>query len=139
MIFGSLPVGQKVAPRLLSELGDVRGRFHEPQSLQCYGGTAPVTLQSGRHRRVRFRRACNKTLRTAVHYLADLSRPKCVWAEVYYQRKRQQGMSHSCALRCLGQRWLKILWKMWQTRTTYNEAFHTQNQIKHGSWVMSLT
>jgi hypothetical protein len=42
------------------------------------------------------------------------------------------------ALRCLGQRWLKILWKMWQTRATYNEALHTLNQTQHGSWVVAL-
>ena len=47
-------------------------------------------------------------------------------------------MSHASALRCLGQRWLKILWKMWQTRTTYNEALHTLNQTRHGSWVVAL-
>jgi hypothetical protein len=57
---------------------------------------------------------------------------------VYYQRKRDQGASHAAALRCLGQRWLKILWKMWQTRTVYDEAFHIRNQTQHGSWVVSL-
>jgi hypothetical protein len=36
-------------------------------------------------------------------------------------------------LRCLGQRRLKILWKMWQTGTRYDEAIHARNQIKHGS------
>jgi len=39
----------------------------------------------------------------------------------------------------LGQRWLKILWKMWQTKTPYDEQMHTRNQIKHGSWVLALT
>jgi hypothetical protein len=47
-------------------------------------------------------------------------------------------MSHACALRCLGQRWLKILRKMLETHTPYNEALHTLNQIKHGSWVVAL-
>ena len=47
--------------------------------------------------------------------------------------------SHACALRCLGQRWLKILWKMWQTGTTYDEALHMRNQIQHGSWAIQLT
>jgi hypothetical protein len=47
-------------------------------------------------------------------------------------------MGHAAALRCLGQRWLKILWKMWQTRTPYNESLHTRNQVSHGSWVIGL-
>ena len=47
-------------------------------------------------------------------------------------------MNHAAALRCLGQRWLKILWKMWQTRKPYDEALHTRNQTEHGSWVIRL-
>ena len=137
-IFGSLPVGKKTGPRLAAEIGTIRERFEDAQALQCYGGTAPVTEQSGKSRRVKFRRACNKHLRATVGFLADHSRKKCVWAQVYYERKREEGKSHACALRCLGQRWLKILWKMWQTRTPYDEALHTRNQTRHGSWVVAL-
>ena len=75
----------------------------------------------------------NKTLRATVHLWADLSRRTCVWAEAYYQQKRTRGMNHTAALRCLGQRWVKILWKMWQTGTPYDEALHTRNQTAHGS------
>jgi hypothetical protein len=88
---------------------------------------------------VHFRRACQKVLRATVHLWADLSRRKCAWAEAYYRCKREQGQSHACALRCLGQRWLKILWKMWQTRTRYDADLHQRSQVGHGSWVISLT
>ncbi len=136
-IFGSLPgAGPKIGPRLMSELGDRRERFGDAQSLQCYGGSAPVTEQSGKSRRVHFRHGCNKHLRAALHLWANLSREKCAWAEIYYQHKRQEGKSHACALRCLAQRWLKILWKMWQTHSRYDEALHTRNQIEHGSWIL---
>lgn len=138
-LFGSLPgAGPKLAPRLLAECGDDRDRFETPQSLACYAGTAPVSFQSGQIHKVRFRRACNPSLRAAVHLWSNLSRRSCAWAEAYYQLKRHQGKSHACALRCLGQRWLKILWKMWQTRTTYNEALHNRNQTSHGSCVLEL-
>jgi transposase len=138
-LFGSLPgVGEKLGPRLLAELGDDRARFDSAESLQCYAGTAPVSFQSGQLHQVRFRRACQKLLRATVHLWANLSRDKCAWAEAYYRRKREQGQSHSCALRCLGQRWLKILWKMWQTRTRYDANLHQRNQVRHGSWVISL-
>ncbi|MHC4540192.1 MAG: transposase, partial [Planctomycetota bacterium] len=139
-IFASLPgVGEKLGPRLLSEFSDDRDRFPTYEGLQCYAGTAPVSFQSGQIHRVRFRYACNKNLRAAVHLWADLSRKKCAWAQVYYQQKRLEGKSHACALRCLGQRWLKILWRMWQTKMPYDEQMHTRNQIKHGSWVLALT
>lgn len=137
--FGSLPgAGAKIAPRLLSELGANREVFATAEALQSYAGTSPVTKQSGRSRVVTVRRACNKTLRATVHLWANLSRKGCVWAEAYYQKKKADGMGHAAALRCLGQRWVKILWTMWQTRTPYDEARHTRNQVRHGSWVVGL-
>lgn len=27
---------------------------------------------------------------------------------------------------------------MWQSRTPYDESLHLRNQIKHGSWLLSL-
>jgi transposase len=137
--FDSLPgAGPKLAPRLLAELGDDRTRFDSAEGLQSYAGTAPVSYESGRIRKSRFRRACHMPLRAAVHLWANLSRVHCSWAQTYYARKREQGMRHACALRCLGQRWLKILWKMWQTRTRYNPDLHQRNQLQHGSWVLTL-
>jgi transposase len=138
-LFGSLPgAGSMLAPRLLSECGQDRQRFEDHEALQCYAGTAPVSFQSGQIHVVHFRWACNRQLRAAVHLWADCSRKQCTWAQVYYQHKRQEGKSHACAIRCLGQRWLKILWKMWQTRQPYDEQLHTRNQVRHGSWVLAL-
>ena len=137
--FGSLPgAGEKIAPRLLSELGSNREVFASAEALQSYAGTTPVTKKSGKSRIVSMRRACNKTLRATVHLWADLSRKSCTWAQAYYEKKKTDGMSHAAALRCLGQRWMKIVWKMWQTKTHYSEALHMKNQVKHGSWVIKL-
>ncbi len=138
-LFGSLPgVGGKLAPRLLSEMGSDRSLFESAQALQCYVGTAPVSFESGQICKARVRWMCNKFFRHAVHLWADLSRKGSSWAQVYYQQMRARGKSHAAALRCLGQRWLKILWKMWQTRTCYNPEFHTRNQLKHGSWILQI-
>jgi transposase len=138
-LFGSLPgAGRKLAPRLLGEVGSDRARFEDPCSLQCLAGTAPVSYQSGQIHKVLIRRQCNKSLRHTVHLWADLSRHSCSWAAVYYGQLRERGKSHACALRCLGQRWLKILWKMWQTHTLYDADLHTRNQLQHGSWVLQI-
>lgn len=138
-LFGSVPgAGEKTAPRLLGEIGSDRARFDSPEALQCYAGTAPVTKGSGKFSQVSMRRAVNRDLRFSVHWLAELSRSSCSWAAVYYQKKKDEGMSHACALRCLGQRWMKILWKMWQTRTKYDAELHQKNQREHGSWVLQL-
>jgi transposase len=139
-IFNSLPgAGPKVAPRLLGEIGAERARFDSASGLQCVAGTAPVTIQTGNgNGHQHLRHACNDTLRATVHLWANLSRANCAWAQTYYEQHRKNGQSHACALRCLGQRWLKILWKMWQTHTPYDEALHTRNQTKHGSWILAL-
>ena len=139
-LFGSLPgAGRTLAPRLLAELGDDRTRFATAAALQGHAGTAPVCYQSGQVLRVRLRHACNKHLRHTVHLWADLSRHWSPWAAAYYQAHRAKGQSHACALRCLGQRWLKILWKMWQSRTLYDPDLHSRHQLAHGSWLLQLT
>ena len=138
-IFGSLPgAGDKLAPRLLAEVGGDPKRYPDTQALQCLAGTAPVSYQSGQIHKVLIRRQCNKVLRHVVHLWADCSRKSALWAQTYYEHKRKEGKSHACALRCLGQRWLKILWKMVQTRTPYDADLHARNQKAHGSWVLTL-
>lgn len=84
--------------------------------------------------------AANATSLCAVLFISGptFSRRWCQWAQIYYQQLRKKGKSHAQAVRCLGQRWLKILWRMWQTKTVYDEAFHTRNQAEHGSWVLQL-
>lgn len=138
-LFGSLPgAGDKLAPRLLGEVGGERNQYPDAQSLQCVAGTAPVSFASGQIRKANIRWHCNRHLRHTVHLWADCSRKFCTWAAAYYQAQRAKGKSHACALRCLGQRWLKILWKMWQSHRSYDEALHARNQQKHGSWVLQL-
>jgi transposase len=138
-VFGSLPgVGQKLGPRLLGSIGADRGQYPDVEGLQCVAGSAPVSFKSGQMRRVKIRWHCDRFLRHTVHLWANCSLKTCAWAAVYYKAKREAGKSHACALRCLAQRWLKILWKMWQTHTPYDAEFHARNQQRHGSWVLQL-
>ena len=73
-----------------------------------------------------------------MHLWSNNSRWKSGWASLYYQHKRAEGKSHACALWCLAQRWLKIIWKMQSTHRPYDAELHQQNQLKHGSWVLPL-
>ena len=137
-LFGSLPgLGEKLAPRLLSECAEAHKRYDDVQGLECNAGVAPVRFQSGQMAITRMRRACIKPLRQTLHLWANASRFKSVWAQVYYQGKRDEGKSHACALRCLAKRWLRILWRILQTGRPYDEAFHIRNQIQHGSWTLT--
>jgi len=135
-IFGSLPgAKQTLGPRLLSGLGSARERFPDTQSLLCQAGVSPVSYESGQIRKAHVRWACDQFLRHTVHLWANASRKKCAWAQAYYQAKRTQGHSHASALRCLGKRWLKLLWRLWQDRVCYNEQIHLNSLECHGSFV----
>jgi transposase len=133
-IFGSLPgAKERLAPRLLAELGTVREEYLDADALMCQAGVSPVSYQSGKISKCRLRRACNKVLRATVHLWANASRATCAWAQAYYERKRGEGHTHANALRCLGKRWLKILWRLWQTRQCYDQTIHQASLARHGS------
>jgi transposase len=138
-LFGSLPGAKEVlAPRLLAAIGADPARYGSPEALQCIAGTAPVSYQSGKVNQVHVRWSCDKFLRYTVHLWADCFRKRSTWGETYYQNKRQQGMSHACALRCLGQRLLKIVFRMISDKAPYDAERHARNQKKHGSWVLQI-
>lgn len=138
-LFGSLPGAKEVlAPRLLAAIGGDPKRYGSQEVLQCVAGTAPVSYQSGRINKVHVRWSCDKFLRHTVHLWADCFRKASAWGQAYYQKKRQEGMSHACALRCLGQRLLKIVFRMISDKKPYDAEFHACNQQKHGSWVLKL-
>ena len=106
--------------------------------LQCIAGTAPVSFQSGKMNRVHVRWSCDKFLRHSVHLWADRFRKASAWGQAHYHKKRQDGMSHACALRCLGQRLLKIVLRMISDKKPYDAELHARNQQKHGPWVIKL-
>jgi hypothetical protein len=128
-IFASLPgLGSFLAPALLAKFGDDRGRFPTAASVQALAGTCPVTDQSGKRRLVKFRKACDRDFRWIVQQWAFNSLNTSVWANAYWQRVRSQSGSNNHAYRCLGNRWLAIAWKLWQTGQTYDEAYHLQQR-----------
>jgi transposase len=74
-IFTSLPrSGQINAAQVLAEWGDVREAYDSPDAVAALAGVTPVTQQSGKHKAVHFRWACNKRFRRAITTFADNSR-----------------------------------------------------------------
>ena len=116
--------GRICAGQILAELGDDRGRFVSADHLAAEGGMAPVTRESGKHRGVTFRWACNKRLRAALVTLADSTRHTSPWARAIYQRARDRGCDHAHALRILGRAWCRVLWHCWQKRVAYDPTKH---------------
>jgi transposase len=128
-IFASLPgAGDLLAPALLAHLGDDRQRFPASACLQALAGTCPVTDRSGKYKRVKFRRACDREFRHIAHQWARASLRSSVWAAAYWAEVRPHRHSDSHAYRCLANRWLAILWKLWQTRQLYDEEYHLRQR-----------
>ncbi len=129
-IFASLPgAGPFLAPALLSKFGDDRDRFATAASLQALAGTCPVTDKSGKRKRIKFRRACDREFRWLVQQWAVSSLKQSIWANGYWQQVRLRCGSDNHAYRCLGNRWLAIAWKLWQTGQTYDETYHLQQRV----------
>jgi len=122
-IFTSFPGGkQQLGPRLLSVFGEDRERFDCAEQVQTMTGIAPIRISSGKSHRVQWRWACPKFIRQSVHECANLSRHKCQWAEAYYTMQLARGKSHHQAVRALGFKWLRIMFRCWKERKPYDDA-----------------
>jgi len=122
-LWRSLPgAGKRLAPRRLPEWGDDRTRYADASSVQSLAGTAPVPFQSGNYAKAHKRFACVKPLRNALYQFAWQSTRQEGWARDYYRRKRAEGKTHSMAVRALANVWVRIIYAMWVTKTSYQTA-----------------
>lgn len=134
-IFQSFPgAGDALAPRLLAAFGTDRQRLTTSDEMQCISGIAPVKIQSGKTQyQIRRRWACNKFLRQTFHEFALHSLAKSAWAKAYYDMMRDRGLKHHAAVRSLAFKWIRILYRCWQLRTTYNEVHYFQHLYQRKS------
>jgi len=128
-VFDSLPgAGEFLAPALLSKFGDCRARFPTAAVAQAIAGTSPVTVQSGKKRRVQFRHACDKDFRYYATQFARCSIRQSPWAAAYFQAVRPRNEKTSQAYRCLANRWIAIIWRLWTDQLEYDESVHLRNR-----------
>jgi transposase len=133
-VFRSLPgAGPALAPRLLTACGSDRERLQSAGNLQSYVGIAPVTERSGKSCHVHRRYACRKFLRQTFHEFADQARRWSKWSKAYYQLLRDRGKKHHAAVRALAFKWIRIIFRMWKTRTPYDESKYLERLKINGS------
>lgn len=125
--------GQALAPRLLVAFGSDRARFQNASEAQQFSGIAPVMECSGKICWVHWRWACPKFLRQSFHEFAAHSIPWSGWAKACYLQQRSRGLGHHAALRALAFKWLRILYRCWQTRTPYDERLYLKALARRGS------
>ena len=124
-VFTSLPrSGQINAAQVLAEWGDARPAYEHPDSVAALAGVTPVTKESGKHRAVHFRWACNKRFRKAITTFADNSRHASPWAAKIYNDARASGKDHPHAVRVLARAWIRVIWRCWLDGVPYDPAAH---------------
>lgn len=142
--FSSLPgAGKRLVPEMTAALGpnaeDAPLLFADARSLARYSGELPCTWQSGKMKLVRARDACNKDYRRTFYDFAMASVHWSDWAKAYFQHCRRQGKRASTIYRCLAAKWIKIIYRLWKTKTRYDESYHVQQlKLRNISWAMAL-
>ncbi len=137
-LFSGLPgAGPSLAPRLLVAFGEQRERFKSAADLQKYSGVAPVTERSGKKHWVHWRWQCPTFLRQTFVEWASQTINKSFWAGAYYRQQRAKGCTYQAAVRSLAFKWIRILYRCWQTRTPYNEVVYLKALERRGSSLLT--
>jgi transposase len=121
-ILRSLPgVGRVVAATMLAEASQLLAEraYH---ALRTHTGVAPVTKQSGKHRHVQMRYACNRRLRNAVYHWGRSVICHDPRSRAHYEQLRARGHSYGRALRGVVDRLLRVLVAMLTTQTLYDAS-----------------
>jgi len=130
-LFRELPgAGPALAPRLCVAFGTLRPLFPDPASLQKLAGLAPVREKSGQKVWTHWRWQAPVFLRQSFVEWAGQSVLYSPWAKCYYERMQAKGKGRGAILRALAFKWVRVLWRCWQTRTPYNELRYLQ-QLLH--------
>ena len=139
-IFQPLPgAGPSLAPRLLVAFGEQRDRFKNAAEIQKYSGVAPVTERSGQKHWVHWRLQCPTFLRQTFVEWAAQTINKSYWAGEYYRQQRGKGCTHQAAVRALAFKWIRIIYRCWQTRTPYDESRYLRTLKRRGSPLVKQT
>ena len=137
-LFSALPgAGPSLAPRLLVAFGEQRERYKSAADLQKYSGVAPVTERSGKKHWVHWRWQCPTFLRQTFVEWASQTINKSFWAGEYYRQQRAKGCTYQAAVRSLAFKWIRILYRCWQTRTPYDEVAYLKALARRGSSLLT--
>jgi len=134
----SLPgAGEVYASRLTAALGSDRRRWQSADELACLAGVAPVLERSGQSCWVRWRYFCPKFLRQTFHEYAGESIKHSFWARASYESQRAKGKKHHAAVRALAFKWVRIIYRCWQTKTAYDEVKYLESLRRKGSSLLN--
>ena len=63
---------------------------------------------------------------------------KSYWAGEFYRQQRAKGNAYQAAVRALAFKWIRILFRCWQTRIPYDEVVYLKALERRGSPLLTL-
>ncbi len=133
-LFRPLPgAGPSLTPRLMVAFGEQRERYKSAADIQKYSGIAPVTERSGKKHWVHWRLQCPTFMRQTFVEWAAQTINKSYWAGIYYRQQRDKGATYQAAVRSLAFKWIRILYRCWQTGVAYDESRYLKVLERRGS------
>ena len=133
-LFQALPgAGPSLTPRLMVAFGEQRERFSSAGDVQKLSGIAPVTERSGQKHWVHWRLQCPTFMRQTFVEWAAQTINKSYWAGAYYRQQHDKGSTYQAAVRSLAFKWIRILYRCWQTGVAYDESRYLKALERRGS------
>ena len=138
-LFQPLPgAGPSLTPRLMVAFGEQRERFSSAGDIQKLSGIAPVTERSGQKHWVHWRLQCPTFMRQTFVEWAAQTINKSYWAGVYYRQQREKGATYQAAVRSLAFKWIRIVYRCWQTGVAYDESRYLKALERRGSPLVKM-
>ena len=113
--------------------GNDRTIFQGVEEALQHSEIAPILIQSGKTKMVKRRYMCSKFRQQTFVEFADGSRKKSLWAQEFYKGNKAQGKSHYTILRALAFKWIRIIYKCWIDKVSYDENKYLEALQKLGS------
>ena len=114
-------LGADTLATLLANAGEAL-RQRSLQALRCLCGTAPVTVQSGKTRRVVRRASVDPDLRNAMYHCARVAKDRDPGLRAVYDRLRQRGHHDARALRTVADCILRAACAMLESRQPWDPS-----------------
>ena len=122
-ILRSIPgVGPVVLATLIAEAWDLVRR-RDIKALRCLGGTAPITKQSGKTKKVIRRRAVCRSLSDAFHVLGGGAVKNDPVSRAKYEELRKKGHGYCRSVRTVCDRLLGVLRALLEKRELFDKEF----------------
>ncbi len=132
-VVDTLPCGMTSRARIIAAMGDDKTRYASATDFTAAVGIAPLTTQSGKSRYVSSRWATSKFLRQTFHEFAGVTIKRCPWSKAFYDNQIAKGKTSRMAKRALAYKWIRIIYRCWQTDTAYDQQKYLEQLFKTGS------